>query len=149
MNITKTVRKYPIDSNLRPIGSEFQSGPLSSSIKHDYEDDEEYAEGSVSLSEHNFDRIVHAWVDYFCLLYYFPLLINMLIASYICFHSHPILVVNFYAPWCGWSKLLVNCLSLFYLCLMWFSVFSSCIKLLYLLSVFPNQLLETGEYNYS
>ncbi|KAI5641683.1 hypothetical protein M9H77_00088 [Catharanthus roseus] len=79
LNITKTVRKYPIDSNLRPIGSEFQSGPLSSSIKHDYEDDEEYAEGSVSLSEHNFDRIVHA---------------------------HPILVVNFYAPWCGWSKLL-------------------------------------------
>lgn len=77
LNITKTVRKYPIDSNLRPIGSEFQSGPVSDAIKHDVDEDEEYAEGSVSLNTHNFDRISHLY---------------------------PILVVNFYAPWCYWSN---------------------------------------------
>ncbi|GMP65467.1 hypothetical protein CsSME_00026241 [Camellia sinensis var. sinensis] len=46
-------------------------------IKHDDEVDEEYAEGSFVISEHNFDRVAH---------------------------RHPILVVNFYAPWCHWSN---------------------------------------------
>ena len=59
LNLTKTVRKYPIDSKLRPIGSEFQSGPISGAIKHDDEDEEEYGEGSVALTVHNFDRISH------------------------------------------------------------------------------------------
>lgn len=77
LNITKTIRKYPIDSNLKPTGSEFHSGPISGEIKHDDEGDEEYAEGSFILSERNFDRISH---------------------------KHPILVVNFYAPWCYWSN---------------------------------------------
>lgn len=56
LNITKTVRKFPIDPNLRPTGSEFHSGSLSSIIKHGDEGDEDYGEGSVSLTSHNFDR---------------------------------------------------------------------------------------------
>ncbi|KAL3851238.1 hypothetical protein ACJIZ3_013120 [Penstemon smallii] len=77
LNVTKTVRKYSIDSNLNPTGSEFRSGLTAIAIKHDDEVDEEYAEGSVSLSARNFDRISH---------------------------QHAILVVNFFAPWCYWSN---------------------------------------------
>ncbi|CAH9087905.1 unnamed protein product [Cuscuta epithymum] len=77
LNITKTVRKYAIDSNLRPTGSEFQSGAIENAIKHDDEADEEHAEGSVTLTGRNFDRVSH---------------------------QYPILVVNFYAPWCYWSN---------------------------------------------
>ncbi|KAI3466221.1 hypothetical protein Pfo_022884 [Paulownia fortunei] len=43
LNITKTVRKYSIDSNLNPIGSEFRSGPIAKAIKHDEEVEEEHA----------------------------------------------------------------------------------------------------------
>ncbi|XP_047341887.1 protein disulfide isomerase-like 5-4 [Impatiens glandulifera] len=77
LNITKTVRKYPIDINLKPIGSEFYSGPISRDVKHDDDFDEEYTEGSVQINSHNFERISL---------------------------RHPILVVNFFAPWCYWSK---------------------------------------------
>ncbi|KAI4322809.1 hypothetical protein L6164_022468 [Bauhinia variegata] len=77
LNITKTVRKFSIDSNLRPTGSEFHSGPVPSSIKHDDEVDDEFTEGSFSLTGHNFDRLSHQF---------------------------PILVVNFFAPWCYWSQ---------------------------------------------
>lgn len=77
LNITKTVRKYSIDSRLNPTGSEFHSGQVTKAIKHDEEGDEEYGEGSVSLNGHNFDRISH---------------------------QHSILAVNFYAPWCYWSN---------------------------------------------
>ncbi|KAA8523715.1 hypothetical protein F0562_010138 [Nyssa sinensis] len=77
LNITKTIRKYSIDSDLRPTGSEFHSGPISKDIKHGDEVDEEYGEGSIQVNAHNFDRIAH---------------------------HHPILVINFYAPWCPWSN---------------------------------------------
>ncbi|KAL6553419.1 Protein disulfide-isomerase 5-4 [Orobanche gracilis] len=77
LNITKTVRKYSIDPNLSPTGSEFRSGPITKPIKHGEEVDEEYGEGSVVLNANNFDRISH---------------------------QHPILVVNFFAPWCYWSN---------------------------------------------
>ncbi|GER56581.1 protein disulfide-isomerase 5-3 [Striga asiatica] len=77
LNITKTVRKYSIDSNLNPTGSEFRSGPVAKTVKHDDEVDEEHNEGSVVLTGNNFDRISH---------------------------QHPILVVNFFAPWCYWSN---------------------------------------------
>ncbi|XP_019194608.1 PREDICTED: protein disulfide isomerase-like 5-4 [Ipomoea nil] len=76
LNITKTVRKYSIDSNLRHTGSEFQSGAIVA-VKHDEEVDEEYGEGAFSLNGRTFDRVVH---------------------------EYPILVVNFYAPWCYWSN---------------------------------------------
>ncbi|KAG8365049.1 hypothetical protein BUALT_Bualt18G0062600 [Buddleja alternifolia] len=81
LNITKTVRKYSIDSNLKPTGSEFWSGPTAKAIKHDVEDDEEYGEGSVVLNAKDFDRISH---------------------------QHAILVVNFFAPWCYWSNRLTS-----------------------------------------
>lgn len=77
LNITKTVRKYAIDSHLRPTGSEFRSGAIENTIKHDDEVDEEHAEGSVTLTGRNFDRVSH---------------------------QYPILAVNFYAPWCYWSN---------------------------------------------
>lgn len=77
LNISKTIRKYSIDRNLNPTGSEFQSGPASKVIKHDDEADEEFGEGSFSLNAQNFDRIAH---------------------------QYPILVVNFFAPWCHWSS---------------------------------------------
>ncbi|KAL6544444.1 Protein disulfide-isomerase 5-4 [Orobanche minor] len=77
LNITKTVRKYSIDPNLNPTGSEFRSGPITKPVKHGEEVDEEYGEGSVVLNANNFDRISH---------------------------QHPILVVNFFAPWCYWSN---------------------------------------------
>ncbi|PIN22357.1 COPII vesicle protein [Handroanthus impetiginosus] len=77
LNITKTIRKYSIDSKLNPTGSEFRSGPIAQAIKHDEEVDEEHGEGSVSLNARNFDRISH---------------------------QHAILVVNFYALWCPWSN---------------------------------------------
>ncbi|KAL4334464.1 hypothetical protein GQ457_07G013750 [Hibiscus cannabinus] len=75
LNITKTVRKFSIDQHLRPTGAEFHSGPVLHSIKHD-EDEEESVEGAVPLNGASFDKLSH---------------------------QYPILVVNFYAPWCYWS----------------------------------------------
>lgn len=63
LNITKTVRKYSIDSNLRHTGSEFESGSIANAIKHDEDVDEEYTEGSVSLIGRNFDKVAHQWVN--------------------------------------------------------------------------------------
>lgn len=78
LNITKTVRKFSIDSNLRPTGPEFLSGPTTNAVKHDDDDGlEDYAEGSVVLNGHNFDKVAH---------------------------EYDIVVVNFYAPWCYWSN---------------------------------------------
>ncbi|KDP39071.1 hypothetical protein JCGZ_00828 [Jatropha curcas] len=77
LNITKTVRKYSIDHDLKPTGSEFHSGPVFHEIKHGDEVDGEVDEGSVLLNAHNFDHYSH---------------------------QYPILVVNFYAPWCYWSN---------------------------------------------
>ncbi|KAJ9568008.1 hypothetical protein OSB04_003974 [Centaurea solstitialis] len=77
LNITKTVHKYPINKHLEATGSEYDrpSGPTI--IKHDDKVDEETSLGSVALNAHNFDKISH---------------------------QYPILVVNFFAPWCIWSK---------------------------------------------
>ncbi|XP_038690777.1 protein disulfide-isomerase 5-4-like isoform X2 [Tripterygium wilfordii] len=77
LNITKTVRKFSIDSNLNPTGAEFHSGPVTHAIKHGDEVHEESDEGSVKLNAHSFDKSTH---------------------------QYPILVVNFYAPWCYWSN---------------------------------------------
>lgn len=77
LNITKTIRKFSIDSNLRPTGSEYQSGIVNNVIKHDEESDEVHVEGSIPLNAHAFDRVSK---------------------------MHDILVVNFYAPWCYWSN---------------------------------------------
>ncbi|KAG5033067.1 hypothetical protein JHK85_017049 [Glycine max] len=63
LNITKTVRKFSIDSNLRPTGAEFHSGTVANAVKHDDEVDEESVEGSFSLTTHNFDKYVHQSSD--------------------------------------------------------------------------------------
>ncbi|XP_039072244.1 LOW QUALITY PROTEIN: protein disulfide-isomerase 5-3-like [Hibiscus syriacus] len=76
LNITKTIRKFSIDPHLRPTGAEFHSGPVLHSIKHGDEVDEETVEGAVPLNGVSFDKLSHLY---------------------------PILVVNFYAPWCYWS----------------------------------------------
>ncbi|XP_042504234.1 protein disulfide isomerase-like 5-4 [Macadamia integrifolia] len=76
LNITKTIRKFSIDAFLNPTGSEFHPGPLPV-IKHGDEIDDGNVEGSFSLSSDNFDRYAHQF---------------------------PIMVVNFYAPWCYWSN---------------------------------------------
>jgi len=59
LNLTKTVRKFSIDSNLRPTGAEFHSEPAANSIKHDNEVNEESVEGSVVLKTQNFDKYAH------------------------------------------------------------------------------------------
>ncbi|XWS51923.1 hypothetical protein CRYUN_Cryun11dG0023600 [Craigia yunnanensis] len=76
LNITKTIRKFSIDPHLRPTGAEFHSGPVPHFIKHGDEVDEEAVEGAVPLNGVSFDKLSH---------------------------EYPILVVNFYAPWCYWS----------------------------------------------
>ncbi|KAM1041420.1 hypothetical protein ACFX13_031347 [Malus domestica] len=76
LNITKTIRKFSIGTDLRPTGSEFRSGPVLHNIKHG--DGDEYSgDGSISLTAQNFEKFTH---------------------------QHPILIVNFYAPWCYWSN---------------------------------------------
>ncbi|POO00433.1 DnaJ-like [Trema orientale] len=77
LNITKTVRKFSIDANLKPTGAEFHSGPILNFIKHGDEVDDGSGEGSVTLTASNFDKISQ---------------------------QYSILVVNFFAPWCYWSN---------------------------------------------
>ncbi|KAF4348419.1 hypothetical protein CsatB_014713 [Cannabis sativa] len=77
LNITKTIRKFSIDADLKPTGAEFHSEPMSNFIKHGDEVDEEAGEGSVALTANNFDKFSH---------------------------QYPVLIVNFFAPWCYWSN---------------------------------------------
>ncbi|KAF8700420.1 hypothetical protein HU200_034358 [Digitaria exilis] len=77
LNITKTVRKFSIDRNLVPTGSEFHPGPIPIVSKHGDDVEEDNVDGSVPLSSRNFDSYSH---------------------------QYPVLVVNFYAPWCYWSN---------------------------------------------
>ncbi|TXG67863.1 hypothetical protein EZV62_009138 [Acer yangbiense] len=80
LNITKTIRKFSIDKDLRPTGSEFHSVPALHFIKHGEEVDEGSVDSSIRLTAANFDSYTH---------------------------QYPILAVNFYAPWCYWSKRLM------------------------------------------
>ena len=59
LNITKTIRKFSIDANLKPTGAEFHSGPVSNFIKHGDDVEEESGEGSVILTTKNFDAYSH------------------------------------------------------------------------------------------
>ncbi|XP_058072629.1 protein disulfide isomerase-like 5-4 [Magnolia sinica] len=76
LNITKTIRKFSIDPNLNPTG-EFHAAPIPRLINHGDEHEQEYVEGAVPLTANSFDRYAQQF---------------------------PILVVNFYAPWCQWSN---------------------------------------------
>ncbi|MED6175751.1 Protein disulfide-isomerase 5-4, partial [Stylosanthes scabra] len=77
LNITKTVRKFSIDSSLRSTGAEFHSGPVANAVRHDDEVEEESVEGSFPLTEQNFDKYVHQF---------------------------PLTIINFYVPWCSWCQ---------------------------------------------
>ncbi|OAE25704.1 hypothetical protein AXG93_4368s1640 [Marchantia polymorpha subsp. ruderalis] len=81
-NLTRTVRKYPIDSNMNRVGQDVHVGHLPTIRNHgDHHGDEELAEGvgegAVELGVDNFDTYAHEF---------------------------PILLVNFYAGWCSWSQ---------------------------------------------
>ncbi|XP_050219593.1 protein disulfide isomerase-like 5-4 [Mercurialis annua] len=77
VNISKTIRKFSIDHHLNPTGSEFHTGPIMHHIKHGDEFEGDVSDGAVSLNSRNFDHYAH---------------------------QYPILVVNFFAPWCYWSN---------------------------------------------
>lgn len=86
-NLTKTVHKYPIDPHNNVIGPEHHAEGVPTPKKHgDHPDDpasrqlmentsEEH--GSLILTDSNFDERAHEF---------------------------PVLLVNFYAPWCPWSR---------------------------------------------
>ncbi|PPS00438.1 hypothetical protein GOBAR_AA20236 [Gossypium barbadense] len=76
LNITKTIRKFSIDPQLRHKAIEFHSEPVPHVSQHGDEVDDEAVEGSVSLNSDSFAKLSQ---------------------------EHPILVVNFFAPWCYWS----------------------------------------------
>uniref|UniRef100_A0A0E0AKQ6 Thioredoxin domain-containing protein n=1 Tax=Oryza glumipatula TaxID=40148 RepID=A0A0E0AKQ6_9ORYZ len=61
LNITKTVRKYSIDRNLVPTGSEFHPGPIPTVSKHGDDVEENHDDGSVPLSSRNFDSYSHQY----------------------------------------------------------------------------------------
>ncbi|KAG6553604.1 hypothetical protein Mapa_004518 [Marchantia paleacea] len=81
-NLTRTVRKYPVDSNMNRVGQDVHVGHLPTIRNHgDHHGDEELAEGvgegAVELGVDNFETYAHEF---------------------------PILLVNFYAGWCSWSQ---------------------------------------------
>eukprot|EP00249_Psilotum_nudum_P012448 c23791_g1_i1 orf=177-1622(+) len=81
-NITKTVKKFFIDPNMKLVGPEFHPGPIPNPVSHGDEDDahgllEDLGEGAAMLTSENFD---------------------------VTSQEYSILAVNFYAPWCHWSN---------------------------------------------
>ena len=56
LNITKTIRKFSIDANLKPTGAEFNSEQMSNFIKHGDEVDDETDEGSIALTTINLNK---------------------------------------------------------------------------------------------
>ncbi|XP_010500668.1 PREDICTED: protein disulfide-isomerase 5-3 [Camelina sativa] len=77
LNMTKTIRKVPIDPHLRTTGTEFHSTSGLHLINHGDEDHEENSYVDIPLTAASFDKYTHHF---------------------------QILVVNFYAPWCYWSN---------------------------------------------
>ncbi|KMZ69428.1 Protein disulfide isomerase [Zostera marina] len=78
LNITRTIRKYSIDPNLKTTGSEFHSGSIPKINNHGDRDlGEDNGDDSVALTSAQFD---------------------------IYSQQYDIFVVNFYAPWCYWSN---------------------------------------------
>ncbi|CAN6997501.1 unnamed protein product [Brassica oleracea var. botrytis] len=77
LNITKTVRKFPIDPHLKATGGEFHSGLASHHINHGEEIKQEFPDGAIQLTNGGFESLSHHF---------------------------PLLIVNFNAPWCYWSN---------------------------------------------
>lgn len=59
LNITKTVRKFSIDRNLVVTGSEYHSGHIPHISNIGDVADEEFSDGSISLTSSNFDALSH------------------------------------------------------------------------------------------
>ncbi|KAJ4896629.1 hypothetical protein Rs2_23423 [Raphanus sativus] len=77
LNLTKTIRKVPIDPHLRATGAEVHSNTGLDLINHGDEDHGDNTYDAIPLTDATFDKFSHHF---------------------------QILVVNFYAPWCHWSK---------------------------------------------
>eukprot|EP00252_Welwitschia_mirabilis_P004334 TRINITY_DN14664_c0_g1_i1.p1 TRINITY_DN14664_c0_g1~~TRINITY_DN14664_c0_g1_i1.p1 ORF type:complete len:484 (+),score=84.52 TRINITY_DN14664_c0_g1_i1:274-1725(+) len=80
LNITKTVRKFPINRDMQLAGPEYHPGPIPHLLSHgdhERESDDDLGEGAIVLNGRNFDKYAH---------------------------DYSILVVNFFAPWCTWSN---------------------------------------------
>ena len=66
LNITKTVRKFPISPDMKLAGPEFHPGPipgLSNHGEHETESDEELGEGAVKMNMKNFDKYAHEYAQ--------------------------------------------------------------------------------------
>lgn len=59
MNITKTVRKFPIDPHLMTTGAEFHSGLALHHINHGEEIKEEFPDGAIPLNSGSFESFSH------------------------------------------------------------------------------------------
>ncbi|KAL0855577.1 hypothetical protein Bca101_060730 [Brassica carinata] len=61
LNITKTVRKFPIDPHLKATGGEFHSGLASHHINHGEEIKQEFPDGAIPLTNGGFDLLSHQY----------------------------------------------------------------------------------------
>eukprot|EP00897_Mesotaenium_endlicherianum_P000922 jgi/Mesen1/10830/ME000093S10345 len=81
-NLSKTVRKHPVDEHFNVVGGEHHPDPVPTPSKHGNNPEHAVAleagdTGALTLTEADFDEVV---VEY------------------------PVLLVNFFAPWCPWSR---------------------------------------------
>ena len=85
-NITKTVRKFPIDPNLNQVGPQFHSGPLSKAVTHEDENHEplnELDEGAAVLTAENFDRISSEYetsITHSCCMPFYRFLLDVVLS---------------------------------------------------------------------
>ncbi|XVF77592.1 hypothetical protein PTKIN_Ptkin14bG0057800 [Pterospermum kingtungense] len=104
LNITKTIRRFPIYPHSRPTSSESHSRPITQFIKHGDEAHEEAVEGAIPLNDVSLpitqfikhgDEAHEEAVEG-------AIPLNGVSFDKIS-HLYPIIVVNFYASWCYWS----------------------------------------------
>lgn len=83
-NLSKTVRKFPIDHNFQVVGPQHHPGPVPTPSKHgdDPHDTrllmaQPEESGALVLTDENWEAMSH---------------------------EYPVLLVNFYAPWCPYSR---------------------------------------------
>eukprot|EP00271_Cylindrocystis_brebissonii_P010874 TRINITY_DN27304_c0_g1_i1.p1 TRINITY_DN27304_c0_g1~~TRINITY_DN27304_c0_g1_i1.p1 ORF type:complete len:515 (-),score=67.19 TRINITY_DN27304_c0_g1_i1:124-1668(-) len=95
-NLSKTVRKFPIDPNFRFVGPQHHPGKVPTPTKHGNDDDEVKGEGNphrAALMEGGDDESNASGA-----------LVVMEKEFDSVTKEYPLLLVNFYAPWCPWSK---------------------------------------------